>query len=94
MLFELLVKPFLYKLMDYDYRPATVKMALSETVKRKKTERQSWIPVVITDTGKLEPIVYHGSAHINALCFADGLVSIGVGVEEIEKGTVVPVRLI
>jgi len=93
-LFELLVKPFLYKLMDYDYRPATIKMPLSETVKRKKTERQSWIPVVITDTDKLKPIVYHGSAHINALCFADGLVSIGIGVEEIEKGTIVPVRLI
>ena len=93
-LFDLLVKPFLYKLMDYDYRPTTIKMQLGESVKRKKTERQSWIPVVITDTGTLKPIVYHGSAHINALCTADGLISIGVGIEEIEKGTIVPVRLI
>jgi molybdopterin molybdotransferase len=93
-IFELLVKPFLYKLMDYDYIPAAVKMPLDESFGRKKTERQSWIPVVITDTGTLKPVDYHGSAHISALCFAEGLVSIGIGVEEIEKGTIVPVRLI
>jgi molybdopterin molybdotransferase len=93
-IFELFVKPFLYKLMGYDYKPAAVKMPLGESFRRKKTERQSWIPVVITDDGMLRPIDYHGSAHINALCIADGLVSIGVGVEEIEEGTIVPVRLI
>ena len=93
-LFDLLVKPFLYKLMGYDYKPAAVKLPLSESFRRKKTERQSWIPVLITDTGTLKPIDYHGSAHINALCIADGLVSIDIGVEEIEKGTIVPVRLI
>ena len=93
-LFDLLVKPFLYRLMDYNYKPAAVKLPLGESFGRKKTERQSWIPVVITDAGTLKPIDYHGSAHINALCIADGLVSIDVGVEEIEKGTIVPVRLI
>ena len=93
-LFELLVKPFLYKLMDYEYKPDTVKMPLAESFKRKKTERQTWIPVVITDVGMLKTIDYHGSAHINALCIANGLISIGVGVAEIEEGTVVPVRLI
>ena len=30
-LFELLVKPFLYKMMGYDYKPAAVKMPLSES---------------------------------------------------------------
>jgi molybdopterin molybdotransferase len=80
--------------MGYDYKAAAIKISLGESFRRKKTERQSWIPVVITDAGTLKPIDYHGSAHINALCIADGLVSIGVGVEEIEEGTVVPVRLI
>jgi len=93
-LFELLVKPFLYKMMSYDYTPAAVNMPLAESFKRKKTERQTWIPVVITDAGMLKTIDYHGSAHINALCIADGLISIGVGVAEIEEGTIVPVRLI
>ncbi len=93
-LFELLVKPFLYKQMGHDYTPAAVQIPLGESIRRKKTERQSWIPVVITDAGTLKSVEYHGSAHINALCLADGLVSIDVGVAEIEKGTIVPVRLI
>jgi molybdopterin molybdotransferase len=93
-LFELLVKPFLYKMMGYDYRPDAVKMPLGKSLRRKKIERQTWIPVVITDAGMLKTIDYHGSAHINALCIADGLISIGIGIAEIEKGAVVPVRLI
>jgi len=92
--FELLVKPFLCKLMGHNYAPPAIGIPLGESIRRKKTERQSWIPVAITDTGTLKPVEYHGSAHINALCLADGLVSIGVGVAEIEKGTIVPVRLI
>lgn len=92
--FELLVKPFLCKLMGHDYAPPAIGIPLGESIRRKKTERQSWIPVAITDTGTLKPVEYHGSAHINALCIADGVVSIGVGVGEIEKGTIIPVRLI
>ncbi|MFB0555577.1 MAG: gephyrin-like molybdotransferase Glp [Phycisphaerae bacterium] len=92
--FELLVKPFLCKLMGHDYKHPVSQIPLGESLRRKNTERQSWIPVVITDAGTLKPVEYHGSAHINALCIADGLVSIGVGVAEIEKGTIVPVRLI
>jgi molybdopterin molybdotransferase len=93
-LFELLVKPFLYKLMGHDYTPPAIQMPLGESIRRVKTERQSWIPIVITDTGTLKAVEYHGSAHINALCIADGVISIDVGVAEIEKGTIVRVRLI
>ncbi len=93
-LFELLVKPFLCKLMGHDYTPPAIQMPLGESIRRRKTERQSWIPITITDTGTLKPVEYHGSAHINALCIADGVISIDVGVAEIEKGTIVRVRLI
>jgi molybdopterin molybdotransferase len=92
--FELLVKPFLYKLMGYNYSPSSVRMPLGKTVVRKNTERQSWIPVNITNTGTVKPVDYHGSAHILALCNADGLISIEIGVANIEKGAMVPVRLI
>jgi len=92
--FELLVKPFLYKLMGYNYLPISVRMPLGETIVRKNTERQSWIPVNITNTGTVKPVDYHGSAHILALCNADGLISIEIGVADIEKGAMVPVRLI
>jgi len=93
-LFEILVKPFLYKLMGHDYRYPDVQMPLGESLKRKETIRQRWLPVAITEKGTVTGVEYHGSAHINSLSGADGLVSMGVGIAEIEKGTIVPVRLV
>ncbi len=52
------------------------------------------MPVVITEKGTVKPVEYHGSAHINSLCGADGLVSIDIGVTEVAKGASVAVRLI
>ena len=92
--FELMVKPFLYKLMGHDYAPPNVRMPLDETIGRKVTLRREWTPVTITDAGTLRKVEYHDSGHINALCGADGLVCMDVGVAEIPKGTIVQVRLI
>jgi len=93
-LFELMVKPFLYKLMGHDYIPLNIRMPLGETIDRKNTQRRSWIPVAITDAGTLKKVEYHDSGHINALCGADGLVFMDVGVAEISEETNVQVRLI
>jgi molybdopterin molybdotransferase len=93
-LFELLVKPFLYKLMGHDYEPLNIQMPLGVPLISKKAKRQRWLPVTITDKGTVKPVEYHGSAHINALCGANGLVSMDVGVAEVKKGTSVAVRLI
>jgi len=92
--FELLIKPFLYKLMGHDYKHRDVRMPLAESVSRRNTKRKSWIPVIITDKYTAGAVEYHGSAHINALCGADGLINFDIGMAEIEKGTVVTVRLI
>jgi len=92
--FEILIKPFLYRLMGHDYKYHDVRMPLDESVKRKKTERKVWFPVVITGAGTVKLIEYHGSAHISSLNRADGLISVDVGVAKIEKGTIVQVRLI
>ncbi len=93
-LFEILVKPFIYKLMGHDYKPLNVQMPLDEPLINKKAKRQRWLPVAITDRGTVKLVEYHGSAHINSMCDADGLVSIDVGVAEVKKGTSVAVRLI
>jgi molybdopterin molybdotransferase len=93
-IFELLVKPFLYKMMGHDFRPAMSYGKLGSKISRKKTDRSSWLPVALTDEGKVEKLEYHGSAHINALCQADGLLCVGTGVAEIEEGTIVAVRQI
>ncbi|HIJ67271.1 MAG TPA: molybdopterin molybdotransferase MoeA [Planctomycetes bacterium] len=93
-IFNLLIKPFVYKLMGYDYRPRDIRMPLAESVSRKNTKRKSWIPVVITENFSAVPVEYHGSAHIDSLCGADGLINFEIGAAEIEKDTVVTVRLI
>lgn len=93
-IFELLIKPFLYKLMGHNYRPAYAVSPLEEPVKRKKTERQLWLPVTITQDRTVRPVEYHGSAHISALCEADGLIVMETGVGEIKKEIPIKVRLI
>ncbi len=90
--FELLVKPFLYKLMGLDFRPPNLLLPLAQAVTRKRAERESWIPVRITAEGKVEACKFHGSAHVEALCQADGLTSIPDGVNALEAGTLVTVR--
>jgi molybdopterin molybdotransferase len=92
--FELLIKPFLYKMMGYDYSALNIMLPLDETITRKDTERLEWLPVKITNEGRLKLIDYHGSAHINALCNVDGLISMDIGTAQIPKGTVVRTRLI
>jgi len=93
-LFEILVKPFLYKLMGHDYRPLNIQFPMDRPLISKKAKRQRWIPVTITDSGTVAAVEYHGSAHINSLCDAAGLICMDAGVTEIKKGQSVVVRLI
>ena len=91
---ELLVKPFLYELMGHNFTPLDIKVPLGTSISRKKVGRPSWIPVVITNEGTARPVEYHGSAHLNALCGADGLLCIPKGTAELKEGTMVSVRYI
>jgi molybdopterin molybdotransferase len=54
--------------------------------------RESWLPVVLTDIGEARPLEYHGSAHINALCRADGFIVMPAGTTRLEEGALVRVR--
>jgi len=92
--FELIVKPFLYRLMGHDYSPVCVQMSVDEPVTRKDTDRQAWIPVKLTSQTSVRPVQYHGSGHILALCEADGLINMEIGVGRIEKAAAVNVRLL
>ena len=92
--FELLVKPFLFKMMGHKFKPTVTHRQLERPITRKKTERDSWLPVVFTGNDKVASIEYHGSAHINALSEADGLLCMPAGVAEIKEGTTVAVRQI
>lgn len=93
-MFELLVKPFLFKMMGHDFKAVVAYKQLEKTITRKKTERDSWLPVVFTNDNKVASIEYHGSAHLNALCEADGLLCIPAGAAEVREETTVAVRQI
>jgi molybdopterin molybdotransferase len=92
--FELLVKPFLYQLMGHVYAPVTVQMEVEEEIVRKDTERQGWFPVRRTGATKVRPVDYHGSAHLAALAQADGLVCLDIGMARIAQGAPARVRLL
>jgi molybdopterin molybdotransferase len=93
-MFELLVKPFLFKMMGHDLKPGICLRRLEEDITRSRMARDSWLPVVFTGSEGAAKVEYHGSAHINALCKADGLLCMPAGVAEIKAGTIVAVRQI
>jgi molybdopterin molybdotransferase len=90
--FEMLVRPFIYKTMGYDWKPYEIRLPIREQYKRKNAGRLALIPVAITDDHSVVPVDYHGSAHISALPYADGIIRLGVGETVIEKGKIVNVR--
>ena len=93
-MFELLIKPFLLKLMGHDFKPPVIYARLEKGITRKKADRTAWIPVVLTGDGKARRVEYHGSAHITALCAAEALLCFPAGVAELKKGQIVALRRI
>ena len=92
--FELLIRPLIYKMMGCDWRPTVIPLPMGEKFTRKSAERMALIPVMITNEGFVLPVEFHGSAHISALPYADGLIAIPVGKQILEKGEIVSVRYI
>jgi len=92
--FELLLKPYLLKRMGHDHRPTLVAARMGERFERRRTDRQNTIPVRFQKPDTVIPVAYHGSAHIHAMCAAEALLIIPVGVSTIAEGETVHVRLL
>jgi len=90
-IFEVFVKPFLYRRLGIDWMPASYRGTLAHAVRRTAVERTEFLPVRVRQ-GLVEAVAYHGSAHLNALTEADGLVRIEAGIRELQEGTQVDVR--
>jgi len=93
MQFELLVKPFIYAMMGAEFKPEKFLLPLGSTIRRNNSSRESIIPVIVND-GKIFPLEYHGSAHINAIASSHYVISIPQGAKEISEGKLINVRLI
>ena len=85
-LFELIVKPFCFRLMGHDYRPLEVTARLDNDFTRKGAVRTAHVPVRLMPDGLARLLEYHGSAHIHAYMRADGILRIPAGVESLKKG--------
>jgi len=92
--FELLVRPFLEARAGVRRRICSVTARLGESLGRRHTERDEWIPVCLEEGGIARVLPFHGSGHFAALVDADGLVMIPAGLRELEAGTEVSVLLI
>ena len=90
-LFEMMVKPFLRRMMGNHEQPLELILPMGVDFFRRKSTRKSMIPVRIKD-GAVFPIEYHGSAHINAYTKANAILVIAIGITAIHKGEQVHVR--
>ena len=94
MQFELLVRPLISKMMGFQWQPIDVIFPMKDRYTRRSSEKMALLPVFITDEESIEPVEYHGSAHIAALSYADGIIAIPIGKQTIDKGELVNVRQI
>jgi molybdopterin molybdotransferase len=69
-----------------------IQIPLASDYKRKRSERLALIPATINSLGEVEPVNYHGSAHIFALAKANAMIIVPIGVDSINKGEIVNVR--
>ena len=90
--FEMLVRPFIYKMMGHDWNPYEIRLPIKTKFERKNAGRMALIPVSFTSDNSVVPVEYHGSAHISALTDACGIIKLGVGQTVIEEGEIVNVR--
>lgn len=89
---EYIGKVLLYGMMGYHQKSVRIKTVIMDDFKRKKADRLEFLPVQITETGKVKLLPYNGSAHIHAISKANALMEIPVDVKEFEKGDQVYVR--
>jgi molybdopterin molybdotransferase len=92
--FEILVRPVICKMMGYYWEPVTYILPMAVRYERKSPVKFNWLPVFVTPEKEVSPVEYHGSAHITAMPYTDGLVALPVGKNVIEKGELVSVRQI
>ena len=92
-LMELLVKPYLLNSMGASVEPRIVQMKLNKDLKIRCARRQTFVPVQLVGGG-VERIEFHGSAHIHAMCNADGLIALPEGENFYEAGSLIDVRLL
>lgn len=92
--FELMVKPFLHAMAGHRFKPTASRGELVGAVRRRKTDKDLWLPVAVAEDGQVHLIESGGSTGIAAMCRANGLIHVPAGVAGFADGAVVVVRRI
>jgi len=92
-IFEILVKPYIYRLMHETYRAPHSFATLAQEFNRRNSERDEWIPVTLDEQGHITLLEYHGSAHFHSVSQAEGMIKIERGIQHLDKGAQLAVRL-
>jgi molybdopterin molybdotransferase len=90
-IFEVLVKPMLWKMMGITEPVRSLKFPIGIDYQRRRSDRLQWLPVQVRD-GKVFPLEYHGSAHIFSLATAHALAAIPLGITNLSAGDFIDVR--
>jgi len=90
--FEMLIKPLLLRLQGAAELPVMEPFTLAADYRVKNNERVAFVPVSINTDGSVEPVEYHGSAHIFSFAGANGFMEIPEGISYIAKGHKVNAR--
>ena len=64
-----------------------VALPLGSSFSRRKAERMAFLPCRLSRSGMLEPVEYHGTAHLKALLDCDGFFVVSKDVTNISAGT-------
>ena len=78
--------------MGANFQAHKVRASCAFDGRQKKAGRLIIKPIFINNEGWVEQVPFHGSAHINALVFANALMEIPPGISELKKGDFVYVR--
>lgn len=89
---ETVGRELLCSLMGNQPKSLKFKCVILDDYHRKAADRLEFLPVQITETGKVKLLPYNGSAHIHALSKANAIMEIPIGVKQIEQGDLVNVR--
>ncbi len=91
--FEMLVKPAIRKLMGSTQpTDANIRLPLAIDYSRRMKDRLGLVPAFINLNGEIEPVNYHGSAHIFALSQVNAVFFAPIGATHFKKGELVDVR--
>ena len=90
-IFEILVKPMLWKMMGMMEPARNLRLPLGQDYRRNRSDRMQWLPVQIRD-GRVYPLEYHGSAHIFSMATADAIAAIPFGTTKLSAGDLIDAR--